>query len=40
MVDTARGPKSFGYILSCDPDLKPVIGDAATFAREPDGSMI
>jgi hypothetical protein len=38
MVDTARDPKYFTYITSCEPDLKPVIGDARlTFAREPDG---
>lgn len=38
MVDTARDPKFFTYIQSCDPDMKPVIGDARlTFAREPDG---
>jgi hypothetical protein len=38
MVDTARDPKYFTYIQGCEPDLKPVIGDARlTFAREPDG---
>jgi hypothetical protein len=38
MVDTARDPKYFSYIRNCEPDLKPVIGDARlTFAREPDG---
>jgi hypothetical protein len=38
MVDTARNPKYFSYIQNCEPDLKPVIGDARlTFAREPDG---
>jgi hypothetical protein len=38
MVDTARDPKYFNYIQSCDPDLKPVIGDARlTFAKEPVG---
>lgn len=38
MVGTARDPKYFTYITSCEPDLKPVIGDARlTFAREPDG---
>jgi hypothetical protein len=38
MVDTARDPKYFTYIQNCQPDLKPVIGDARlTFAREPDG---
>lgn len=39
MVDTARDPRFFTYIQKCDPDLKPVIGDARlTFAREPDGT--
>ena len=38
MVDTAKDPKYFTYIQKCEPDLKPVIGDARlTFAREPDG---
>ena len=38
MVDTARDPKYFTYIRNCEPDLKPVIGDARlTFAKEPDG---
>src|SRR6266852_1838091 len=38
MVDTARDPKYFTYIQGCEPDLKPVIGDARlTFAKEPDG---
>jgi hypothetical protein len=38
MVDTARDPKYFTYIQNCEPDLKPVIGDARlTFAKEPDG---
>jgi hypothetical protein len=38
MVDTARDPRYFTYIRNCEPDLKPVIGDARlTFAREPDG---
>jgi len=38
MVDTARDPKYFTYIKNCEPDLKPVMGDARlTFAREPDG---
>jgi spermidine synthase len=38
MVDTARDPKYFTYIQSCEPNLEPVIGDARlTFAREPDG---
>jgi len=39
MVDTARDPRYFTYIRDCEPDLKPVIGDARlTFAREADGS--
>jgi hypothetical protein len=38
MVDTARDPKYFTFIQNCEPNLKPVIGDARlTFAREPDG---
>jgi len=38
MVDTARDPRYFTYIRDCEPDLKPVMGDARlTFAREPDG---
>jgi hypothetical protein len=38
MVDTARDPKYFTFIQNCEPDLKPVIGDARlTFAKEPDG---
>jgi hypothetical protein len=38
MVDTARDPKYFTYIQNCQPDVKPVIGDARlTFAKEPDG---
>ncbi len=38
MVDTARDPKYFTFIQACEPDMKPVIGDARlTFAREPDG---
>ncbi|MGA2055470.1 MAG: fused MFS/spermidine synthase [Bradyrhizobium sp.] len=38
MVDTARDPKYFTYIQNCQPDLKPVMGDARlTFAREPEG---
>jgi hypothetical protein len=38
MVDTARDPKYFTFIQSCEPNLKPVIGDARlTFAKEPDG---
>jgi hypothetical protein len=37
MVDTARDPKYFTFIQNCEPDLKPVIGDARlTFAKEPD----
>ena len=37
MVDTAKDPKYFTYIQSCEPDLKPVMGDARlTFAKEPD----
>ncbi|MVT67963.1 class I SAM-dependent methyltransferase [Bradyrhizobium pachyrhizi] len=39
MVDTARDPKYFTYIQNCEPNLKPVIGDARlTFAKEPDGA--
>jgi hypothetical protein len=39
MVDTARDPKYFTFIQNCEPDLKPVIGDARlTFAKEPDGT--
>ena len=38
MVNIARDPKSFTYVQNCQPDFKPVIGDARlTFAREPDG---
>ncbi|MGO8909786.1 MAG: spermidine synthase, partial [Bradyrhizobium sp.] len=38
MVDTARDPRYFTYIRNCEPDLKPVMGDARlTFAREPSG---
>jgi len=38
VVDTARDPKYFSYIQNCEPDFKPVIGDARlTFAKEPDG---
>ena len=38
MVDAARDPRYFNYINSCQPDLKPMIGDARlTFAKEPDG---
>jgi len=39
MVDSARDPKYFTYIQKCEPDLKPVIGDARlTFAKEPSGT--
>ena len=39
MVDTARDLRYFTFIRNCEPDLKPVIGDARlTFAKEPDGS--
>ncbi|MFQ3454754.1 fused MFS/spermidine synthase [Bradyrhizobium sp. UFLA01-814] len=39
MVDTARDPKYFTYIQNCEPNLRPVIGDARlTFAKEPDGA--
>ncbi|MGQ0684508.1 spermidine synthase [Bradyrhizobium sp.] len=39
MVDSARDPKYFTYISKCEPDLKPVIGDARlTFAKEPNGA--
>ncbi|WP_298258936.1 fused MFS/spermidine synthase [Bradyrhizobium sp.] len=38
MVDTARDIRYFTYVRNCQPDFKPVIGDARlTFAREPDG---
>ncbi|MDP1866082.1 MAG: fused MFS/spermidine synthase, partial [Bradyrhizobium sp.] len=38
MVDTAKDPKYFSFISKCDPDMKPVIGDARlTFAKEPAG---
>jgi len=38
MVDTASDLRYFSYIKNCEPNLKPVIGDARlTFAREPDG---
>ncbi|RTL51618.1 MAG: class I SAM-dependent methyltransferase [Bradyrhizobiaceae bacterium] len=38
MYETARDPKYFTFIQACEPDMKPVIGDARlTFAREPDG---
>ena len=37
MVDTAKDPKYF--TSKCEPDLKPVIGDARlTFAKEPAGT--
>jgi hypothetical protein len=39
MVDTARDPKYFTYVSACDPNMKPVIGDARlTFAKEQDGT--
>jgi hypothetical protein len=39
MVDTAKDPKYFTFIQNCEPNLKPVIGDARlTFAREPSGT--
>ena len=39
MVDTAKDPKYFTYISKCEPDMKPVIGDARlTFAKEPAGT--
>ncbi len=39
MVDTARDPKYFSFIQSCEPDMKPIIGDARlTFAKEKDGT--
>ena len=39
MVDTARDPKYFTYVQNCQPDFKPVIGDARlTFAREAGGT--
>lgn len=39
MVDTARDPRYFTYINSCEPDMKPVMGDARlTFAKEKDGT--
>jgi hypothetical protein len=39
MVDTARDPKYFTFIHDCEPDLKPVIGDARlTFAKERSGT--
>ena len=34
MVDTAKDPKYFTYIRKCEPEMKPVIGDARlTFAK-------
>ena len=39
MVDTARDPRYFTYLSSCEPNMKPVIGDARlTFAKEKDGT--
>ena len=39
MVDTAKDPKYFNFIQSCEPDMKPVMGDARlTFAKEKDGT--
>src|SRR5258705_12770315 len=39
MVDTAKDPRNFTFIQNCEPNLKPVIGDARlTFAREPSGT--
>ena len=39
MVDTAKDPKYFSYISKCEPDMKPVIGDARlTFAKEAAGT--
>lgn len=39
MVDTARDPKYFTYVSSCESNMKPVIGDARlTFAKEKDGT--
>ena len=41
MVDSARDSKYFTYIQKCEPDLKPVIGDARlTFAREPSAADV
>ncbi|MDE1936157.1 fused MFS/spermidine synthase [Bradyrhizobium sp.] len=38
MVDTARDSRYFTYVQNCQPDFRPVIGDARlTFAREADG---
>ena len=40
MVDTAKDPKYFTYISKCEPDMKPVIGDARlTFAKEAAGTL-
>ncbi|MBN9580159.1 MAG: fused MFS/spermidine synthase [Afipia sp.] len=39
MVDTARDPRYFTFISSCEPNMKPIIGDARlTFAKEADGA--
>jgi hypothetical protein len=39
MVDTARDPRYFTFLSACEPNMKPVIGDARlTFAKEPDGA--
>ena len=39
MVDTAKDPKYFNFIKACEPDMKPVMGDARlTFAKEKDGT--
>ena len=39
MVDTARDPKYFTFVSACEPNMKPVIGDARlTFANEKDGA--
>ncbi len=39
MIDTARDPKYFRFVSSCQPDLQPVLGDARlTFAKEPDNA--
>src|SRR5829696_7805510 len=39
MVDSAKDSKYFTYISKCEPNLKPVIGDARlTFAWEPAGA--
>ena len=37
MVDTAKDPKYFTYIQNCEPNLKPVIGDARLTSRASDG---